>query len=227
MWCLRKWLVVAGAALAAAPAALACGTPGYTYAGIASDSHVYGIGARLTATSAVAVDIGHVAGYVGVGGPNAGPNGADEWIQVGLNGYPGSSSSNLYYEVEHPGGPLRYVELASGLAAGTSWRVAVLEIAGRPNWWRVWVDGRPVSEPVELPGSDGKWRALATAESLTAGNADCNRFGYRFDAIVVAQHPGGDWSSLEAVVPFQSGGLHVFRPNTSTLVARAPAPADG
>jgi hypothetical protein len=212
-------LAAAVALLALAPRALACEAAGYTYAGIATESHAYGVGARLTAISAVSVEDGHVAGYVGVGGPNAGPDGADEWIQVGLNGFPGSPQSNLYYEVEHPGGPIRYVELAPDLAPGTSLRVAVLEIAGRPDWWRVWVDGQPASAPVELPGSHGSWRALATVEDLSAGNAHCNSFGYRFDEIVVAHRPGGSWSPLETALPIRSGGLRIFRPNLSTLVA--------
>jgi hypothetical protein len=222
---LRLLVCLAGAVtlLALAPRALACGASGYTYAGIASESRAYGVGARLTAISAVSAEGGHVAGYVGVGGPNEGPDGADEWIQVGLNGFPGSPESNLYYEVEHPGEPLTYVELATGLPPGASRRVAVLEIAGRPDWWRVWVDGEPVSEPVELPGSHGSWRALATAENLSAADGDCNSFGYRFDQIVVAQRPGGGWSPLARAFPILSGGLRVSRPGLSSLVATAPA----
>src|SRR5258708_30695493 len=78
-------LITVGAALAAAPYALACGSSGYTYAGLASATNIDGVGATLTAIGAPSVKNGHVAGWVGLGGPHEGPNGRDEWIQVGLN----------------------------------------------------------------------------------------------------------------------------------------------
>jgi hypothetical protein len=190
-------LTVVGAALAAAPHALACNSSGYTYAGLASSSLTHGVSARLTAISAPSVANGHVAGWVGVGGPGAGPKGTDEWIQVGFSGFAGSSDFDLYYEVTRAGSGPRYVEVESELPAGTSRRVAVLEVRGRPNAWRVWVNERPVSTPIYLPGSDGAWRGVATAESWTSsGTTACNRFGYRFDNIRVAERPGGSWESL-------------------------------
>src|SRR5256885_4168826 len=80
-------LVVAGA-LFGAPLALACGAGGYSYAGIASSSHAYGIGATVTPLAGFNVLSGHVAGWVGVGGPRQGPNRSDEWPQGGFSRVP-------------------------------------------------------------------------------------------------------------------------------------------
>ena len=56
------------------------------------------------------------------------------------------------------------------------------------SWWRVWVDGKPVSKAIYLPQSHGTWRGIATAESWTTNkNVACNAFGYRFDDIQIAQ----------------------------------------
>jgi hypothetical protein len=213
-------LAVLFGALAAVPQAIACGTGGYTYAGLASAGRSHGVGARVTAIGAPVVrGDGHVAGWVGVGGPRQGPHGADEWIQVGFSGFPGSYLSSLYFEVMRPGSGARYVEVERGLAPGASRRLAVLEMAGRPNWWRVWVNDRPVSRPILLPGSHGTWRAIATAESWRAGGSGCNGFGYRFERIVVAQSAGGGWRPLADSLPILSGGYRVLRPTGSSLVA--------
>lgn len=206
--------------LAAVPQARACASGGYTYAGLASVARSHGVGARVTAIGAPVVrGDGHVAGWVGVGGPRQGPHGADEWIQVGFSAFPGSYLSSLYYEVMRPGSGARYVEVERGLAPGASRRLAVLEMAGRQNWWRVWVDDRPVSRPILLPGSHGAWRAIATAESWAAGSSACNGFGYRFDRIVVAQQAGGGWRPLGGSLPIRSGGYRVLRPAAASLVA--------
>jgi hypothetical protein len=224
--CLFCGLAAAVTALAVAPRAFPCGRAGYAYAGVESASPAYGVGARVTAISQLAVKGGQVAGWVGVGGSNEGPNGTDEWIQVGLSGFPGSPLTNLYYEVKHPGATPIYVELESGLPPGASRRVAVLEMAGHRNWWRVWIDGHPASKPVELPGSHGSWRAVATVEDLSVDGAACNSFGYRFDEIVVAKRPGGAWNQLANAFPIVDGDLRVSRPTPTTLVATfASAPA--
>jgi hypothetical protein len=223
--------LLAAAALGAAPAALACGSSGYTYAGLASSSKTHGVGARLTAIGAPSVSVtdGHVAGWVGVGGPGEGPNGEDEWIQVGLSGFAGSPDSSLYYEVTQAGSAPKYVEVERNLAPGATRRVAVLEVAGQPNAWRVWVDGRAVSDPIYLPGSDGAWRGVATAESWTSdGSAACNRFGYRFDDVRIAQQAGGAWQTLADALPIRTGAnrLVLATPASFEAVsADSPAPA--
>jgi hypothetical protein len=213
-------LAAVAGALAAAPYALACGSSGYTYAGLASTVDTHGVGARLTAIGAPSVKNGHVAGWVGVGGPKQGPHGRDEWIQVGFNGFQGSTDSNLYYEVNRAGSAPRYVEVESNLPQGTSRRVAVLELGSHKNWWRVWVDGRPVSKAIYLPASDGAWQGIATAESWGgAGRPVCNGFGYRFDDIKIAPQAGGAWRTLAHALPIQTGGYQLLRPSTSSFEA--------
>jgi hypothetical protein len=217
-------LLVAGVALAVAGGALACGSSGYTYAGLASPAKTYGVGARVTAIGAPSVSgaNGHVAGWVGVGGPKQGPNGRDEWIQVGFSGFRGSASSDLYFEVTRAGSAPTYHEVESNLPPGTTRRLAVLELGDRPNWWRVWVDGRAVSDAIFLPGSHGTWPGVATAESWSDSKSGaCNAFGYRFDDIVVAQEAGGAWRTLSNALPIRSGVNKLLRPSSSSFEALA------
>jgi hypothetical protein len=195
-----------------------CGTSGYAYAGVGSSARAFGIATRLTATTAPQVLNGHVAAWVGVGGPGMGPNGSDEWLQVGLSAFPDSSSSSLYYEVAQPHQAPVYHELAGGLAAGTTLKVAVVEQAGRPGWWRAWVDGRAVAAPIYLPGSHGAWRPLATSETWGAGARVCNRFRYQFESISVATRPGR-WQRLGRHYTFQDHGYRIKRLAAATFVA--------
>jgi hypothetical protein len=176
--------------------------------------------ATLTALSLPEVAWGHVAGWVGVGGPGMGPNGEDEWIQVGFSGFAGSGTK-LYYEVTRPGAAPEYFEVESEVPVGAARRVAVLEMAFRENWWRVWVDGRPVSQPVFLPGSHGTWTPMATAESWNAGRAACNRFQYRFDGVMVAERPGGAWNRLSPGYTFEDPGYRVVRREPASFLATA------
>jgi len=209
----------AAAGLAAAPHAAACGSSGYTYAGVASPMRTHGVAADITPLGAPGVKQGHVAAWVGVGGPKQGPRQTDEWIQVGFSGFPGSIESSLYYEVTTPTHAPVYHEIEQGLTWGETRRLAVLEVARRPNWWRVWVNGKVVGAPVLLPGSHGAWRGVATTESWGGGSAVCNNFGYRFDRISVAQKPGGAWRKLASALPIVSGGYHFSRPQLSSFIA--------
>src|SRR5947208_15846247 len=113
-----------------------CAARPYSYAGFAAAQPASGVSATVTALSAPQVLNGHVAAWVGVGGPGAGPNGTDEWIQVGFSAFPGSAFSSLYYEVAQPHQAPRYNEVASGLPPGSTRKVAVVEVAGRTGWWR-------------------------------------------------------------------------------------------
>lgn len=101
----------------------------------------------------------------------------------------------MYYEAVRPGAKPRYVEVDPRVV-GERHRVAVLELAKRRSWWRVWVDGRPVSRPIFFPGSHGAWQAQVVAESWNSGTGVCNRFSYRFERISLATRPGGSWSRL-------------------------------
>jgi hypothetical protein len=207
-------LLVASAVVAAVTAAAArsCDGGSYVYAGLAGSARVSGVGAEITPEpDGFDVRAGHVAGWVGVGGPGEGPNGSDEWLQVGFSAFPDWTGNDLYYEVARPGAAPRYARIRAGLASGEAVRVSVLEIHGRRDWWRVWVDGSPASEPIHLPRSDGRWRPIVTAESWDGGMPTCNDFRYRFEAIRVADQPGGLWRPLESPVPIGARGTLLAR----------------
>jgi hypothetical protein len=210
-------LLVAGVGAASAAA---CGGGPYLYAGLAGASRVAGVGASITpAPSAFAVRVGHVAGWVGVGGPGQGPNGTDEWIQVGFSAFPSWEGNDLYFEVARPGRPPRYSRLRANVASGQQARVAVLEMRNRRDWWRVWLDGSPASAPIHLPQSTGRWRPVVTAESWDAGQSVCNDFGYRFDRLRVAHRPGGRWSPLGPTTPIDSTATLLVRHFGGSFVA--------
>jgi hypothetical protein len=205
--------------------ALACGTGGYTYAGVAASGHAYGISASITPLSAFSVVSGHVAGWVGMGGPNQGPKGTDEWLQVGFSGFPTAAGSSLYYELTLPNQAPAYHEIASGLPAGKTQRVAVLEIGGRPDWWQVWVNGKAVSTPIHLPSSHGRWAPMATAESWDGGTGgNCNGFLYRFTAVSIASAPGGSWKPLVGGYPITSPTTRLARGTSSPSFLAAEGP---
>src|SRR5205823_14904931 len=119
----------------------ACGSSGYAYAGLGASHRAYGVATWLQSVAEPNVLSGHVAGWVGVGGPGAGPNGTDEWLQVGFSAFPGGSTS-LYYEVALPHQAPQYHEVAAGLPAGSTHKVAVVELRGRRSLWSVVVDDR-------------------------------------------------------------------------------------
>jgi hypothetical protein len=215
-------LVLLAAALSAPAASAACGSSAYAYAGVQGLQTTAGISAKLQVVSAPNVLGGHVAAWVGAGGPGAGADGRDEWIQAGFSGFPGTSMTSLYYEVVRPGEQAEYTLVESGLLVGTTRQVTVAEIAGRPNWWRVKVDGRAVSDPILLPGSDRRWQPMATGESWAGGSAVCNGFRYRFDGVRTASRAGAAWQPLTQTYGFQDDGYRVERPAPSSfIVSRA------
>jgi len=200
------------AALTGASGVLACGTGGYSYAGVASSSHAYGIGATVTPLAGFNVLSGHVAGWVGVGGPGLGVNGSDEWLQVGFSGFPELAGNDLYFELALPGKQPTYHQLATNLPMGKAARIAVLEMHKRPNMWRVWLNGNAVSQPIYLPGSHGRWSPIATAESWDGGTAGaCNGFLYRFHRVSIASVPGGGWHQLAGGYPISSSSTRLAR----------------
>jgi len=46
--------------------------------------------ATITALRQPSVSAGHAAGWIGVGGPGAGPNGEAMWLQTGVAALPGT-----------------------------------------------------------------------------------------------------------------------------------------
>lgn len=204
-------LALAAAAGFGAARAEACGSGGYSYAGLTAPARAFGVSATITPLRGFAVPSGHVAGWVGVGGPGLGPGGTDEWLQVGYSGFPGFAGNDLYYEVMRPSGRPTYHQLAANLPYGKPTRLAVLEMAGRANHWRIWLNNKPVSAPIYLPASHGRWSPIATAESWDGGSGTCNGFLYRFHGISVARVPGGGWVSLVGGYPIKSDGARIAR----------------
>lgn len=180
---------------------------GYSYAGHQATYTGHGVRARITPLRAPQVAAGHVAGWVGVGGPGQGPNGEDMWIQAGVASLPGLDPF-VYVEITRAGRQPHFVLIDSNAAIGRSHDIAVLEMGRKPGWWRAWVDGEAVTRPVRLPGSSGRWAPIATAESLTDGSG-CNRFSFRFERVSVSYGGGGSWRPFVPGYRFLDGGNHV------------------
>ena len=106
-----------------------------------------------------------------------------------------------------------FIPLTQNVRVGESHDLAVLEMYRRPGVWRVWLDGKPATDPIVLPGSHRIWKPIATAESWNGGAATCNSFGFRFERVGVAAGPRRLVAHLRARV-------HVQGPR----VRRAPAP---
>jgi hypothetical protein len=204
------------------------GSQGYAYAGHQATRVAHGIRASITPTAASNVVAGHVAGWVGVGGPGQGANGQTLWLQVGVATMP-DTPTMVYAEITRGGQEPVLVPLLQNVQVGETHKVAVLEMASRPNWWRVWLDDSAVTDPVLLENSTNRWRPIATAESWNGGRAVCNRFAYRFDGVSVANANGGSWRAFAPGFRFQDRGFEVTRlsaaPGTQrTLSGGAPVP---
>jgi hypothetical protein len=232
---LARWLsavvaVIGAVALTpspAVPASKGCGLRGYAYAGLQSDRQAFGVAATLTALADPLVERGHVAAWVGVGAPGQGPHGTDEWLQVGLNRIAGHDPK-LYYEVARAG-RMRYVELDTDVSPGRRAEVAVLEMAGRQDVWRVWVDGRPASKPIYLPRSHSRLTPMAIAENWDGGVPACNRYKYRFRDVSLAGRPGGSWTRFRTAQAevMQDAGYRILPTPTDGFVAvTAPPPPE-
>jgi len=213
---------VLAVALVGAAQASACGTSGYSYAGVGAPTFGSGISAVIAPLGGP-FDIanGHVAGWVGVGGPGEGPNGTDEWLQIGLSGFPGLYS-DVYYEVALPGHFPVYHEVVQNPPAGQAYRFAVRE--NRPNHWRVWMDGQPVSPSYYLPESHNAFTPIATAEGWDGGgNGACNPFLYRFEHVKIAHRVGGLFHNLVGGYRIASGKIALKRSGSSFLAAEGAA----
>jgi hypothetical protein len=214
--------LAAACAFAASPgagaAATSCAQIGYSYAGLLSGRPAHGVSARITALSQPSVLEGHVAAWVGVGGPGAGPNDEDEWLQVGVSAFPNQGPS-LYYELTLPGEQPKYTVLSSNVRPGSGDKVAVLELANRPNYWRVWLNGSPMTQPIHLAASNGRLAPVATAESWDGGTNACNGYGFRFDSVRVAASAGGNWTPLAAGTVLQDPGHRVTVRGPSSFLA--------
>jgi hypothetical protein len=182
------------------------GPRGYAYAGHQAVAVAHGIRATIAMLRTPRVREGHVAGWIGVGGPGAGARGRDQWLQAGVAALPGEAPL-LYVEIMRAGGGPVFRPVQFDLRPGEHHQVAVTELAGRPSWWRVWVDGKPVTEPISLPGSSNRWKPIATAEAWNGGKAVCNAFAFRFEQVGVAQRLGGAWAQFVPGYRFLDRGL--------------------
>jgi hypothetical protein len=203
-----------------APAAPRSCADGYTYAGRLSATRAHGVRATLTALARPQVTDGHVAAWVGVGGVGEGPNGTDAWIQIGLSAFP-EGDSTLYYEVTRPNASPTYHAVELGVRPGQRFRVAVLEMGKRRDHWRVWVNGEPVSEPVLLPESHGRWQPIATAESWAGSGSACNTFAYGFEGLRVSSAPGGNWRTFVGGYTFLDSGYRVIDRGRAAFLAKS------
>ena len=78
------------------------GSQGYAYAGHQASRVAHGIRATITPTASPNVVSGHVAGWIGVGGPGQGANGQTLWLQVGVASIP-DTPTMVYAEITRGG----------------------------------------------------------------------------------------------------------------------------
>lgn len=179
--------------------AVSCAGPGYSYGIFASDGRFHGISGTIRELKQAIVQHGHVAGWLNIGDGAAGPHHTKEWLQVGLNRAEGSSSSHLYYEVYAPGvsDSDHYHELLAAVPLGEAHQIALLEMHDRPNVWRVWVDGKPVSPPYTMPHPAGGWSVDVAGETWDGGVVTtCNAFSYAIENVRAAAAAGGVWRKV-------------------------------
>jgi hypothetical protein len=203
----------AGAVPAAIPAE-SCTTSPYAYAGLFSNSPAPGIETVLTSVAAAQVPYGHTAGWIGVGGADAGPNGEAEWLQTGLASMAGGANE-LYAEITTAGSQPRYVTLVADVPPGTSYRVAVVRV--KRNAWQVMLNGKPATGAIYLPGSQS-FEPMAMSESWNGGMPDCNGYRYRFGGLRVAT-ANGAWKALTNASTLADDGYEVVDRTQSGFTA--------
>jgi hypothetical protein len=185
---------------------------------------VRGVAATIGEVAAPDVRDGHVAGWVGVGGYGVGPNGTDEWIQIGIIAFR-NDAAIIYYEVARPGRqPLQRI-VRERVSIGERHRFAVLEVARRPNWWRVWLDGRPVSAPVSLPRSHARLTAQMMGESYTGlSEGACNLYSFAFQNVGIVDAHASVWSLPRRLQAFQDPNYLLERKSRTSFLARGSTP---
>jgi hypothetical protein len=195
----------------------------YDYAGEQQGSAASGIRVDLTniGTPGVAAG-GHVAGWVGVGGPGQGPNGTDEWVQVGYAGFTGGNTQ-LYYEVTQPGLPPKYHQVDASVSPNAKNVVTVSEVTN--DAWQVAVNGRAVSPAIALPDSHGRFPPQAIGETWNGGTTVCNAYAYGFGDVQVAATPGGAWGVGTTGPRWQNKQQQLVPTAANSFVTRSAADA--
>lgn len=204
------------------------GSTGYAYAGHESVRVGSGVRATITALREPSVTAGHAAGWIGLGGKGAGPNGETMWLQTGIAALP-RTPLMLYAEITRAGQLPVFLPLRANVRVGDKHDLAVLEMYGRPGVWRIWLNGQAVTDPIVLPGSHKRWQPMATSESWNGGVATCNGFHFRFERVGVAHALGGSWRPFVPGYTFNDRGYVVrqLRPTPSrqrTLSSETIAP---
>jgi hypothetical protein len=193
----------------------------YDYAGVQNVRPAAGIRTVLTNIREPDVTAGHVAGWVGVGGPGKGPNGTDEWLQIGYVGLPQGQPGQIYYEVTQPHVSPQYHTVQATLAPGAKNLITVSEVS--PDTWQASVDNTPVTPPIALPGSDGRFPPQATGETWNAGSATCNVYGYSLGSVTIEGKVGGTWKNGKAGFRFHDSQQQLHKTSSNSFTARSSA----
>jgi hypothetical protein len=224
---LRTTLLLAAAcfaAVAAAPSrAATCGAGSYSYAGVGSKAATSGVSATIRPTVVPNVRDGHVAGWIGVGGVGEGPNGMDEWMQVGLTTDAGQTTSRIYLEIARPSHATTYRLIGRPVRVGEPHRFAIRELAHRPGWWIASVDGKAITAPVFLSASHAKWPAQVVGESTAATSGACNLYSYAFGKVTLQSAATGSWGPISTFELFQDPFYRLVRGSGASFVARSTA----
>jgi hypothetical protein len=95
---------------------------------------------------------------------------------------------------------------------GSQQHFALVELIDRRAWWRVWVNGKAVSAPIHLPGSDNTWYPQAVAESWNGMTGACNSYSYRFSKVSLAEIAGNrlTWKPVASGYVFHDPGYRVM-----------------
>jgi hypothetical protein len=220
---IRLSVAVGAAALAAslfaAPAWAfdPCGKPGFSYAGIATSRPVHGIRGWLSAPLDPQVRSGDVSGWIGVGRTQT--TGKRGILRVGLLAS-ARGSLRLYHERRLRTGQWRRF-LGPTVAAGERHKVAIVEMAHRRTFWRVWIDDQAVTNPIHLPRARHGKYAMATGESWDGGTPTCNRLDYFFGPVTVR---GRYWHRLSSGQVVEDPGYAVVRRTVGVFNATMATP---
>jgi hypothetical protein len=196
----------------------------YDYSGVQNATASSGIRAYLRTVKRPDVKAGHVAGWVGVGGPGLGPNKTDEWVQVGYSAFP-TGETQVYYEVAQPDKPPTYHTVVASLPPNAKNQLSVLELGGKPGSWQVLLNDKAVSPVISLPESHGRFAPQALGETWNAGTTKCNVYGYGFGDVQVASKPGGSWVPAKAGYKWNNAQQQSVKTATGSFTARSIASA--
>jgi hypothetical protein len=196
----------------------------YDYTGVQNVAPTSGIRAYLTTVKAPDVKEGHVAGWVAVGGPGLGPNGTDEWVQVGYSGFQ-TGETQIYYEVALPNKPPMYHTVVAQLSPSARNLVTVLEVAQGQGRWQVSVDDKPVSPVITLPQRHDKFSPQALGETWNGGTTACNVWGSGFGDVEVAARQGGGWTLGKAGYRWNNAQQQSVKSSSGSFTARSTASA--